>query len=124
MIWFCLLQEITSNISFAPIGLLDMFNVSAAVEQVEIHLASDKKPELSNGEDTTSLCENGSPTATIGLKTRGCGRFGAYLSQRPLKCTVDNAETDFEYDSATGLMTITIPVPDEEMYRWSVEIKV
>ncbi|KAI5318434.1 hypothetical protein L3X38_038142 [Prunus dulcis] len=121
---FCPLKEITSNISFAPIGLLDMFNVSAAVEQVEIHLASDKKPELSNGEDTTSLCENGSPTSTIGLKTRGCGRFGAYLSQRPLKCTVDNAETDFEYDSATGLMTITIPVPDEEMYRWSVEIQV
>ena len=97
-----------------------MFNSSAAVEQVEIHLASDKKPELSNGE----VSENRSPTATIGLKTRGCGRFGAYCSQRPLKCTVDNAETNFEYDSASGLTTITIPVPEKEMYRWSVEIQV
>ncbi|KAM1180886.1 hypothetical protein ACFX2G_020295 [Malus domestica] len=72
-------------------GLLDMFNSSAAVEEVEIHLASDKKPELSNGE----VSENRSPTATIGLKTRGYGRFGAYCSRRPLKCTVDNAETNF-----------------------------
>ncbi|KAB2608268.1 galactinol--sucrose galactosyltransferase 2 [Pyrus ussuriensis x Pyrus communis] len=117
---FCPLKEITSDLSFAPIGLLDMFNSSAAVEQVEIQLASDKKPELSNGE----VSENRSPTATIGLKTRGCGRFGAYCSQRPLKCTVDNAETNFEYDSASGLTTITIPVPEKEMYRWSVEIQV
>ena len=64
---FCPLKEITSDVSFAPIGLLDMFNSSAAVEEVEIHLASDKKPELSNGE----VSENRSPTATIGLKTRG-----------------------------------------------------
>ncbi|RXH76687.1 hypothetical protein DVH24_019575 [Malus domestica] len=113
-------EEITSDVSFAPIGLLDMFNSSAAVEEVEIHLASDKKPELSNGE----VSENRSPTATIGLKTRGCGRFGAYCSRRPLKCTVDNAETNFEYDSASGLTTITIPVPEKEMYRWSVEIQV
>ncbi|TQD89860.1 hypothetical protein C1H46_024562 [Malus baccata] len=117
---FCPLKEITSDVSFAPIGLLDMFNSSAAVEEVEIHLASDKKPELSNGE----VSENRSPTATIGLKTRGCGRFGAYCSRRPLKCTVDNAETNFEYDSASGLTTITIPVPEKEMYRWSVEIQV
>ncbi|TQE07544.1 hypothetical protein C1H46_006864 [Malus baccata] len=88
---FCPLKEITSDVSFAPIGLLDMFNSSADVEEVEIHLASDKKPELSNGE----VSENRSPTATIGLKTRGCGRFGAYCSRRPLKCTVDNAETNF-----------------------------
>ncbi|KAB2631309.1 galactinol--sucrose galactosyltransferase 2 [Pyrus ussuriensis x Pyrus communis] len=106
---FCPLKKITSNISLAPIGLLDMFNSSAAVEQVDVHVASDKIQ---------------SPTATIGLKIRGCGRFGAYSSQRPLKCTVDNAETDLEYDSASGLMTITIPVPEQEMYRWSVEIQV
>ncbi|XP_048432381.1 probable galactinol--sucrose galactosyltransferase 2 [Pyrus x bretschneideri] len=117
---FCPLKEITSDLSFAPIGLLDMFNSSAAVEQVEIQLASDKKPELSNGE----VSENRSPTATISLKTRGCGRFGAYCSQWPLKCTVDNARTNFEYDSASGLTTITIPVPEKEMYRWSVEIQV
>lgn len=115
------------NISFAPIGLLDMFNSSGAVEEVVIHLASDKKSELFDevpSEFTTSLAENRSSTATIAIKTRGCGRFGAYSSQLPLKCTIDKAETEFEYDSATGLLTVTIPIQTEEMYKWLVEIHV
>ncbi|KAK9289776.1 hypothetical protein L1049_007935 [Liquidambar formosana] len=126
----CPLKEIANSISFAPIGLLDMFNSSGAVEQFEVHLATDKKPELFDGEVsselTSSLSENRSPTATIALKGRGCGRFGAYSSQRPLKVKVGNAETDFNYDAATGLLTLTltIPVPEEEMYRWPIEIQV
>ncbi|KAF8043994.1 hypothetical protein BT93_A2084 [Corymbia citriodora subsp. variegata] len=125
---FCPLKEITSNISFAPIGLLDMFNSGCAVEQFDIHMASDKKPELFDGEAsselTTSLSDSRSPTATIALKVRGCGRFGAYSSQRPLKCTVGSVETEFDYNSATGLMTVNLPIPKEEMYRWPVEIRV
>lgn len=105
-----------------------MFNSSGAVEHVVIRLASDMKPELFDGEVlselTASLSENRSSTATITIKTRGCGRFGAYSSQRPLKCTIDKAETDFNYDFATGLMTFTIPIPEEEMHRWLVEIQV
>lgn len=105
-----------------------MFNTGGAVEQVEIHVASDKKPELFDGEVSTeltsSLSENRSPSATIALKVRGCGRFGAYSSQRPLKCRVGNAETDFNYDSATGLVTFKIPISEEEMYRWPLEIQV
>ncbi|XP_006489932.2 probable galactinol--sucrose galactosyltransferase 2 [Citrus sinensis] len=124
---FCPLKEISSNISFAAIGLLDMFNSGGAVENVEVHM-SEKKPDLFDGEVsselTTSLSDNRSPTATISLKVRGCGRFGIYSSQRPLKCTVGSIQTDFTYDSATGLMTMTLPVPEEEMYRWPVEIQV
>ncbi|XP_048235968.1 probable galactinol--sucrose galactosyltransferase 2 [Ricinus communis] len=125
---FCPIKEITSNISFAPIGLLDMFNSSGAVDQVEIRTASDGKPELFDGEVsselTTSLSENRSPTATIEMRVRGCGRLGAYSSQRPLKCLVGGAETDFNYDSDSGLLTLTLPVPEEDMYRWPVEIHV
>ncbi|XP_056158815.1 probable galactinol--sucrose galactosyltransferase 2 [Syzygium oleosum] len=125
---FCPLKEIASNISFAPIGLLDMFNSGGAVDQFDIHMVSDKKPELFDGEAsselTTALSENRSPTATIALKVRGCGQFGAYSSQRPLKCTVGGVETEFNYDSATGLMTVSLPIPEEEMYRWPVEIQV
>ena len=116
------------NISFAPIGLLDMFNGSGAVEQFEVQMTSDEKPELFDGEVSselaTSLSDNRSSTTTITLKVRGCGRFGAYSSQRPLKCTVGNAETHFNYDLATGLVTLTLPVPQEEMYRWPIEIQV
>lgn len=122
-----IMQEISSNISFAAIGLLDMFNSGGAVENVEVHM-SEKKPDLFDGEVsselTTSLSDNRSPTATISLKVRGCGRFGIYSSQCPLKCTVGSIQTDFTYDYATGLMTMTLPVPEEEMYRWTVEIQV
>lgn len=116
---FCPLKKITANISFAPIGLLDMFNTGGAVENLEVHLASDTKPELS-----TSLSGNRSPTATIALKVKGCGRFGAYSSQHPLKCKVGGAKIDFEYEPATGLLSFAIPVPEEEVYRWEVEIQV
>uniref|UniRef100_A0A803MAA6 galactinol--sucrose galactosyltransferase n=1 Tax=Chenopodium quinoa TaxID=63459 RepID=A0A803MAA6_CHEQI len=121
------LKEITSSISFTPIGLLDMYNCGGAVDQFDVPLSSDKKTEHFNGEVPTeqinSLSVTQSPTV-IKLKVRGCGRFGAYSSQSPSKCTVDGVETEFQYDSETGLLTITLPVPQEEMYRWSVEIQV
>ena len=121
------MQEITSNISFAPIGLLDMFNCSGAVDQFDV-IPSDKKPELFDGEvssdQRTPLSEHRSPSANIQLKVRGCGRFGAYSSQRPLKCTLDGAQIEFNYDLDTGLLTVDLPVPQEEMYRWAVEIQV
>ncbi|KAF9592750.1 hypothetical protein IFM89_017320 [Coptis chinensis] len=124
---FCPLKEIASNISFAPIGLLDMFNTSGAVERFDIQLALEK-PEVFDGEVsselTGSLGKSRSPTATIFLEVRGCGRFGAYSSQPPLKCTVGGTMTDFNYDSANGLLTFTIPVPEEEMYRWPIDIQV
>lgn len=82
------------------------------MEQVEIN-----KPELFDGEVSSN-------TATIALKVRGNGRFGVYSSQSPLKCAVDGSETDFIYDSETGLTTFLIPVPSEELYRWSIEIQV
>ncbi|CAL5351957.1 probable galactinol--sucrose galactosyltransferase 2 [Camellia sinensis] len=103
---FCPLKEITGNVSFAPIGLLDMFNTGGALEEFEVQN------------------ENQSPSATILLKVRGCGRFGAYSSQRPLKCQVGGVETDFEYEPGTGLLTFIVPVAEEEMYRWGIEIQV
>ncbi|KAL8467505.1 hypothetical protein ACS0TY_030947 [Phlomoides rotata] len=101
----CPVKNITEHISFASIGLLDMFNSGGAVDDHQI---------------TTSTMA----VATIALKVRGCGRFGVYCSQLPLKCTVDSVETEFNYDAASGLATLTIPVPEEEMHRWCIEIQV
>lgn len=125
---FCPIQEIAPNISLAPIGLLDMFNIGGAVEQVEIHRASDNKLERFDGEVsselTNHLSSNRTKIATIALRVRGSGRFGVYSSQHPLKCLVGGTETNFNYDSETGLTTFSIPVPSEEMYRWPIEIHV
>ncbi|XP_054814635.1 probable galactinol--sucrose galactosyltransferase 2 [Prosopis cineraria] len=124
---FCPVKKIPPSISFAAIGLLGMFNTGGAVEQVEIHKASDKE-ELFDGEVeselTTSLSSSRSATANITLRVRGSGRFGVYSSQRPLKCVVGEVETDFEYDSATGLATFSIPLISKELHRWPIEIQI
>lgn len=124
---FPAVQEIAHTISFAPIGLLDMFNSSGAVEKFDITLAAENSEQFDGNvasELSNALSNNRSPSATITLTVRGCGRFGAYSSQCPLKCTIDSVDMEFNYDTATGLVTLAIPVPDQEMYRWSVEIQV
>lgn len=109
----CPVKEITSNIAFAPIGLLDMFNTGGAIEQFVVKTVTS---------DTDSVNNELQPTAMVALTVRGCGRFGVYSSQRPLKCAMDSVETEFTYNSENGLVTLTIPVPEKEMYRWSVDI--
>lgn len=105
-----------------------MFNTGGAIEEVEVHPSSEKKPELFDGdvlsEVNTYLSESRSPSATIVLKVRGRGRFGAYCSQPPLKCIVENIDTTFIYDTDTGLVSLNIPVPEKELYRWHIEIQV
>lgn len=121
------LKEITENISFAPIGLVDMFNSSGAIESIDINHVTDKNPEFFDGEISSAspaLSDNRSPTALVSVSVRGCGRFGAYSSQRPLKCAVESTETDFTYDAEVGLVTLNLPVTREEMFRWHVEILV
>ncbi|KAF8708535.1 hypothetical protein HU200_029901 [Digitaria exilis] len=92
----------STGVSFAPIGLLDMFNSGGAVERCEVDEAA----------------------AVVKLRVRGCGRFGAYCSRRPARCTLDAAEVEFSYDDDTGLLVIDIPVPEKELYRWTLEIHV
>lgn len=94
--------------SFAPIGLLDMFNSGGAVEECVTRAADD--------DDTA--------TAVVRLRVRGCGRFGAYCSRRPASCTLDAAEVEFSYDDDTGLVVLDIPVAEQELYRWTLEIQV
>lgn len=120
------LQEIMSNISFAPIGLLDMFNASGAVEQIDLSMtpAADLFDGDVSSNVTDALGETRAPAATVVVTVRGCGRFGAYSSQRPLRCTLDAVETEFGYDAETGLLTVPIPVPEKEMYRWTMEVQV
>ncbi|GJN22924.1 hypothetical protein PR202_gb10533 [Eleusine coracana subsp. coracana] len=87
--------------AFAPVGLLDMFNSGAAVEE----------------------CDGGGDGVVV-LRVRGCGRFGAYCSRRPARCALDAEEVEFSYDADSGLVALHIPVPEQEFYRWTLEIQV
>lgn len=121
------MQEVAANISFTPIGLVNMFNSGGAIEQFEYEAASNKPQHLDgdvSSELNVPLSETRFPSAKITLKVRGCGRFGAYSSQCPLKCSLDGAETNFDYEDSSGLVTLNIPVPQEDMYRWTIEILV
>ncbi|GJM97006.1 hypothetical protein PR202_ga13896 [Eleusine coracana subsp. coracana] len=87
--------------AFAPVGLLHMFNSGAAVEE----------------------CHGGGDGVVV-LRVRGCGRFGAYCSRRPARCALDAEEVEFSYDADSGLVAVDIPVPEQEFYRWTLEIQV
>ncbi|CAD6220638.1 unnamed protein product [Miscanthus lutarioriparius] len=97
----CPLRAAAPGVAFAPVGLLDMFNAGGAVEECAV----DGK-------------------AVVALRVRGCGRFGAYCSREPARCLLDSAEGEFGYDADTGLVTVDLPVPEQEMYRWTLEIVV
>jgi len=98
-----------------------MFNSGGAVEQFDIKMNTDGNV-LSDA--PTSLGDDRAVTATVALRVRGCGQFGAYASQKPIRCSLDSSEVEFSYDSDTELLTLNIPVPEVEMYRWNLEIQV
>ncbi|KAJ8512999.1 hypothetical protein OPV22_003433 [Ensete ventricosum] len=125
----CPVKNITPSISFAPIGLLDMFNSGGAVEQFDVsvtsnHAAAGQDDGHAFSDTAATMSTNRGSTATVALRVRGRGRFGAYSSQRPLRCTLDSSDVEFSYDEGTGLVTINMPVPEKEMYRWSLHIQV
>ncbi|KAI4366218.1 hypothetical protein MLD38_022122 [Melastoma candidum] len=93
-------KELPSGARFAPIGLLKMFNSGGAIKELNYK----------------------APKGTITMNVRGCGLLGAYSSARPKRVTVDSAETEFLYEEASGLLTLTLPVTTTEMYKWEVVV--
>ncbi|KAG4378831.1 hypothetical protein AAZX31_17G107900 [Glycine max] len=87
--------------SFAPLGLVNMFNAGAAVEGLVFE-------------------EDG----LVRLEIKGCGKFGAYSSARPTKCLLGNHELlDFDYDADSGLLTFNIDhLPQEGHWVHLVEL--
>ncbi|KAG8100323.1 hypothetical protein GUJ93_ZPchr0013g36255 [Zizania palustris] len=100
----CPLRAAVPGVSFAPVGLLNMFNAGGAVDECAVN-------------------DDGAAAAVV-LRVRGCGRFGAYFSRRPSRCALDSADVEFSYDGDTGLVAVDLPVPNKELYIWSLEIHV
>lgn len=84
-------QEIAAGVSFAAIGLMDMFNSGGSVEEIEI-----------SHRDSSSV--------GVRIRVKGSGRFGVYCSHSPLMCMVDDVLTHFNYHTPTGLLTFFIPL--------------
>ncbi|KAG6414235.1 hypothetical protein SASPL_126953 [Salvia splendens] len=77
-------KTLSSASSFAPLGLIDMFNGGGALEGLKYEASA------------------------VSMEVKGCGRFGAYSSVKPSKCTVGSAAVEFEYEAASGLLTFDL----------------
>lgn len=77
-------KTLSSASSFAPLGLIDMFNGGGALEGLKYE------------------------ESTVYMEVKGCGRFGAYSSVKPSKCTVGSAAVEFEYEAGSGLLTFDL----------------
>ena len=95
-------KELSNGASFAPIGLIKMFNSGGAVK--ELRYESMK-------------------SATIEARVRGSGMFGAYSSIRPKRITVDSDAIEFTYDEGCGLVTFGLGIPQRELYLWNITVE-
>ncbi|KAK4431765.1 putative galactinol--sucrose galactosyltransferase 6 [Sesamum alatum] len=119
------IKVLAPGFSFAPFGLIDMFNAGGAIEGLKY----DVKVAAQSSEGTGVAGErvenlSSEAVAVISMDVKGCGRFGAYSSAKPRKCTVGSATVDFEYDSASGLVTFNLlEMPREDQKVHNVEIE-
>ncbi|XP_057834078.1 probable galactinol--sucrose galactosyltransferase 6 isoform X2 [Cryptomeria japonica] len=124
------IKNLTGGVSFAPIGLIDMFNSGGAINSLDykIHYQNMQNefmetPKVLGIPVKPSEDSGHVPTATIQMAIRGCGRFGGYSSIKPRKCFVDSSPTDFSYDSVSGLVMLILEKPREQQI-WNVTIEV
>ncbi|CDY35821.1 BnaC09g37530D [Brassica napus] len=92
----------TDGVSFAPLGLVNMYNSGGAVEGLRY-----------DGEKMKVVME-----------VKGCGKFGAYSSVKPSRCVVESSEIAFEYDVSSGLVTFVLDkMPSEAKRLHVVEVQ-
>ncbi|KAJ1258239.1 hypothetical protein BS78_10G059600 [Paspalum vaginatum] len=103
------IKELAPGFRFAPIGLVDMFNSGAAVEGLTYHLLDGARMI---GDDGSAI--SAGAVGLVCMEVRGCGRFGAYSSVRPSKCTLGSAPVEFAYDSSAGLVVVELEAMRKE----------
>nr|CAD1827719.1 unnamed protein product [Ananas comosus var. bracteatus] len=129
------IKELAPGFRFAPLGLIDMFNAGGAVEGLTYHILNGiRLLELDssfvgaavNGDSThSSEISRIESVGIVCIEVRGCGRFGAYSSVKPRKCTVGSVEVEFSYDSASGLLVLQLDsMPKERVHKVVVELEV
>ncbi|CAG7891989.1 unnamed protein product [Brassica rapa] len=90
------------GVSFAPLGLVNMYNSGGAIEGLKYDAEKMK----------------------VVMEVKGCGRFGAYSSVKPKRCVVESNEVAFEYDVSSGLVTFELEkMPSETKRLHAMEIE-
>ncbi|KAH7546327.1 probable galactinol--sucrose galactosyltransferase 6 [Ziziphus jujuba] len=108
------IKVLAPGFSFAPFGLLNMYNAGGAIEGLRYEIKEGLKlSELETGfegEGNGARAENRSLelVGVVHMEVKGCGKFGAYSSVKPRRCRVEANEVDFQYDSSSGLVTLKL----------------
>ncbi|GAY37422.1 hypothetical protein CUMW_028850 [Citrus unshiu] len=112
------IKVLSPGFSFAPLGLVNMFNAGGAIEGLKYVVEGGAQlTEIDDGYGGDQRAENCSNelVGKVCMEVKGCGKFGAYASAKPRRCTVDSNEVEFEYDSNSGLVTFCLEkLPDED----------
>ncbi|MCD7466470.1 putative galactinol--sucrose galactosyltransferase 6 [Datura stramonium] len=128
------IKVLAPGFSFAPLGLIDMYNAGGAIEGLKYEVkAGVELSELEAGYQgegnlvAEDRIENLSTeaVAVVSMEVKGCGRFGVYSSVKPRKCSVGGDMVDFVYDSESGLLTLNLdamPPADQKVHIIEVEV--
>ncbi|KAH6772412.1 Raffinose synthase family protein [Perilla frutescens var. frutescens] len=127
------IKVVAPGFSFAPFGLIDMFNAGGAIEGLKYELkAGAELSDVGNGYGAEGnsvageRAENLSSEAVtvVSIEAKGCGRFGAYSSTKPRQCRVGSDAVEFEYDTASGLVSFNLlEMPQEDYKVHKIEIE-
>ncbi|KAJ0031112.1 hypothetical protein Pint_13781 [Pistacia integerrima] len=122
------IKVLAPGFSFAPLGLINMYNSGGAIEGLSYELKGGVKLlEVEDGGEGDGVrVENYSNelVAKVCMEVKGCGRFGAYSTAKPRRCIVDSNEVEFQYDSSSGLVTFSLDkLPEEDKKVHSVDVE-
>ncbi|PON99851.1 Glycosyl hydrolase [Trema orientale] len=111
------IKVLAPGFSFAPLGLINMYNAGGAIEGLRYEAKSGiQSSGVENGEEIVG---------SVQIEVKGCGKFGAYSSAKPRRCLVGSQVVDFVYDSSSGLVTFSLDsLPEEGRRVHDVEVEI
>lgn len=118
-------KALAPGYSFAPIGLISMYNSGGAIEglKYELRAGGAKLTDLEDSIEGTTV-HSDELVGVVLLEVKGCGRFGTYSSAKPRRCLVGSKEVEFGYDSSSGLVTLELDhLPEEGRRGHLIEIE-
>lgn len=121
---------IAASVSFAPIGLLKMFNSGGAIKSFvyEVEATNNQGEELQHekhdGPDNNSPWRIQQCLGQVLMRVHGCGVFGVYASAMPKKFWLDSEAIDFTYDPQSGMATVMLPIQKQAGQLWEMKVEV
>lgn len=119
------IKALAPGFSFAPIGLINMFNSGGAIEGLKYEVRGGAKLTEGTipGEERLENLSN-ELVGVVLIEVKGCGRFGAYSSAKPRRCLVGSKAVEFRYDPSSALVTVELDhLPEEGQKVHAIEIE-